>query len=235
MKKYKLIKKYPGSPEIGTIIEIREGTNMYFYGGLQIESPNKYPEFWEEVIEKDYRIIQMKNKRGSVYDLNEWEELCGYELEHHIIYSIKRLSDGEVLTINDNTNEGVIKEFQLCNDNRIIISFVDGLPRYLDATGSTHILKVIKSKFKSEDGVELNYGDDCYIVHKPLNNKTTNIQLNKSKFRKELPPNHSYRLIFSSKEAAENYIDLNKPAYSKAQLLLWLDNPKEAVKELLNK
>ena len=30
MKKYKLIKEYPGSPGLGYILSSKEGTNMYF-------------------------------------------------------------------------------------------------------------------------------------------------------------------------------------------------------------
>ena len=51
MRKFKLIKKYPNSPELGYIIEILPGTNMYFYNGSQICYSDEYPEFWEEIKE----------------------------------------------------------------------------------------------------------------------------------------------------------------------------------------
>lgn len=51
MKKFKLVKTYPNSPELGEVIEMKEGTNMYFYKGLQVMYPDKYPEYWQEVVE----------------------------------------------------------------------------------------------------------------------------------------------------------------------------------------
>lgn len=53
MKKYKLIKKYPGSPELGTIIETREVLD--------------YPEFWEEIVE--YPVGTKVIDTESVYPL----------------------------------------------------------------------------------------------------------------------------------------------------------------------
>lgn len=48
---YKLIKEYPNSPKIGTVIKMRPGTNMYFWNGLQICYPNNFPEFWQKIEE----------------------------------------------------------------------------------------------------------------------------------------------------------------------------------------
>lgn len=53
MKKYKLIKEYPGSPELETIIiEAADIKNKYFIKRNDIwyiNSPENYPEFWEEI------------------------------------------------------------------------------------------------------------------------------------------------------------------------------------------
>lgn len=46
MKKYKLIKIYPGSPILGTIWEYRT------------KDFSNYPEFWQEVIEKEYQMVK---------------------------------------------------------------------------------------------------------------------------------------------------------------------------------
>jgi len=72
MRKFKLIKEYPGSSSLGTIFHI---------GGFAGDV-SKYPEFFEEVIEKDYEILESCPIEGS-------------------IYSVKRLSDGEVFTVGD--------------------------------------------------------------------------------------------------------------------------------------
>lgn len=56
MKKYKLIKIYPGSPKLGTIAEGIYGGESYSYNeysNVSKGSIEDYPEYWEEVIEKD--------------------------------------------------------------------------------------------------------------------------------------------------------------------------------------
>ena len=101
MRKIKLIKTYPGSPKLGTI-------NTY--------APifcDDYPEFWEEVIEKDYKILSFKHKVSNHIWKNDsqlkdtfcivdgkapftsLEEINRYPKVYEI-HSIKRLSDGEV-------------------------------------------------------------------------------------------------------------------------------------------
>ena len=62
--KYKLIKKYPGSPELGTVVTFY--TNWGMYGILQNclykkEIIENQPEFWAE-IKKDYEILSFSQK-----------------------------------------------------------------------------------------------------------------------------------------------------------------------------
>lgn len=60
MKKYKLIKEYPGSPKLGTIVQ----KEFYFYKNREtndIFGILKYhvednPEYWEEVIENKFMV-----------------------------------------------------------------------------------------------------------------------------------------------------------------------------------
>lgn len=55
MKKYKLIKKFPNSPELGTVVFKAGGLNPELYGDEQNnfffkeEDVENYPEFWEEI------------------------------------------------------------------------------------------------------------------------------------------------------------------------------------------
>jgi hypothetical protein len=74
MKKYKLIKQYPGSVVLGTIAQPNDLIQHDFF--------EKYSEFWQEVIEKDYEILISR-------------------VVPQEILSVKRLSDGEVFTIGD--------------------------------------------------------------------------------------------------------------------------------------
>ena len=68
MEKYKLIKEYPGSPKLGTIVEKDErcGSHIYKYkesnnnfGVLKYHVEDNH-EYWEEVIEKRF-MVSTKN------------------------------------------------------------------------------------------------------------------------------------------------------------------------------
>jgi len=80
MKKYKLIKTYPGSPELSTeIIETKinslcpvnecyiSGKTFMLIGddSFEIKNPENYPEFWEKVVKKDYEILCIKHKESN--------------------------------------------------------------------------------------------------------------------------------------------------------------------------
>lgn len=120
MKKIKLIKLYPGSPSLGATLTQKvdidnSDTNNFYWEGSWF-NPNYYPEFWEEVVELDYEIVGMKTLTG---DILEYEDGVCVKRSNSIypsktnklqdcllgnrctIYSVKRLSDGEVFTIGD--------------------------------------------------------------------------------------------------------------------------------------
>jgi len=75
MKQYKLIKTFPGSPELGTIVENKNGS-IYFPQTKETLSSTElnyfdkiitnHPEFWEEVVEKE---VVFKTEDGvDVYE-----------------------------------------------------------------------------------------------------------------------------------------------------------------------
>lgn len=68
--KYKLIKTYPGSPELNYIAEIQPGTNMYFYNGFQIVEIHKHPEFWQPESEWKIKSKVIESEIGSLHWLN---------------------------------------------------------------------------------------------------------------------------------------------------------------------
>ena len=84
MKTYKLIKEYPGSPRLNT--EIIEST---IYGAssvsviksfmikgeeeFRLSNPKNYPEFWEEVVEKD-KVKQPLFKTEDGVDIFKGDE-----------------------------------------------------------------------------------------------------------------------------------------------------------------
>jgi hypothetical protein len=101
----------------------------------------------------------------------------------------------------------------------------------------------VKEKiFTSEDGVDIYMGDVFFSLDKNNLNLRVLEHRNYSKINKKQAYKLGY-LYFSTKEAAEKYIDENKPMYSKKQVLnaLLYSNPfspskhyVEAVKKTLN-
>ncbi len=114
MKKYKLIKEYPGSVELGAIRNDCGGPILQKYF-------TNYSEFWEEVKDHAYQIISFSSNKwsdrlaildengryatlaGSLgWSLKELLEVGVSVKSGHIkIHSVKRLSDGEIFTIGD--------------------------------------------------------------------------------------------------------------------------------------
>ena len=82
---YRLIKEYPGSLKLGSIASTKDGDDLW-KGRIYYD---KYPEYWEEVIEKDYEIRISK-------------------VVPYTILSVKRLSDGEIFTVGDKVEGGII-------------------------------------------------------------------------------------------------------------------------------
>jgi hypothetical protein len=121
MKKYRLIREYPGSPKLGYVIGNTEGTNMYFYNGLQITDPDKYSEFWEEIIE--YPV------GTKVIDTTPQTMGCIYEKLRNGKWKIGNM---DYFTIPD-SSIGKGKRFELvetANKNYHILSFTDVLGKY---------------------------------------------------------------------------------------------------------
>lgn len=204
MKKYRLIKEYPGSPPKGEIISYEKETNI---------SPDVkyYPEFWEEVIEKDYRILSWDIK----YSDNKIRE-------YHI-HSVKRLSDGEVFMVGDsvknhfvkgkirkiilalNLSKDVVSSFSYEKYRNTIFLCVD------NDHGNIPLGQAVKNKtklFTTEDNVEIFEGDKYYSVHI----KGLKI-IENDDYQPKQGNIHDWKR-FSSKKAAEEYILMNKPCLS---------------------
>lgn len=204
MKTYKLIKEYPGSPKLGTA-KLSWGAE-------------DYPEFWEEVVEKEYKILcysqdDNRNCHSTIKRDKSWD-----------IHSVKRLSDGEVFSIGDTLTEGVIQKITLSDYN-------DGI--YLDTKNyiGLPLKKWIKNRlvlFTTEDGVDIFEGDKIYWI-----NLFTLDKVNCNKYKDDIGEcdlkdglislkdfNKSNKtqdisfIGFSTKKAAEKYILMNKPCLS---------------------
>ena len=220
LKKYRLIKTYPGSPKLSTeIIEtqinslcpvnecyINRKTFMLIGDdSFEIKNPENYPEFWEKVVEKDYEILCIKHKKSKCFYRNSIDLR---NLNLYDIHSVKRLSDGKVFNIGENAttalnNYGPITAFEI-NCNRMYIR-TNGSSK---GTFSCNIKDLIVSEllFKTEDGVNIFKGDECWAI-----DKTDLDHLGKVDFRNNHP--YDYALYFSNEKKAQQYIKENKPLF----------------------
>lgn len=244
--KYRLITEYPGSPKLGTMAEIINRTVMYtetdndmpYYSTVIIDF-KKYPEYWEEIVEKNYQILQI-TLTGSfghyISNVSEYSDTYINSLlacKGNYIHSVRRLSDGEVFTVGDNirlnpvgTPVYTIKQIYMLDDSIIFEHDV----------GSIFLKNAIKSKvlFRTEDGVDIFEKDRPWYVSKDKFKITGTADLI---MNINFHPSKNY-LYFSTKEAAEEYILMNKSCLSVKDILKrfngrWSEANDTTLKELV--
>ena len=172
-------------------------------------------EFWEEVVEKDYEILSfidisklIKKEDGLFYRENTQNNgVREDQISHFRINSVLRKSDNCVFSIGDevkqsnviHNNTFVIKAFELDVNNNHLLAI---------SNGGIKISKIEKSKpvlFKSFDGVDIYESDGIFIV-----NKFFSLGFSKGVSYN----NHKDNKFFSTQEAAQEYILMNKPCLS---------------------
>jgi hypothetical protein len=211
-KQYKLIKKYPNSPQLGTVVNYSEKHQIYnnnggdFYTELPKHQVENLPEFWEEVIEKGFEVLSICYDEviyaNKIQGKDYWDGFGFWDYKENSevikIHSVKRLSDDVIFSIGDTTNGGIIKEFSI-HGSKLQLK-VDGLI-FLD----DFLVKKTKI-FTSEDGVDIYEGDVVTWLHGD-NMSIANIGKAHSSMYKHLK-------YFSTKEKAEEYINFRKPCLS---------------------
>lgn len=254
---YKLIKIYPGSPELGFILkpclEQDDDLEEYYLPNDEAVEPWKYPEFWEKVVKKDYKILSFGFRGGldrilrddKYYLIQPNYTDYGFSLEtmlnligstNYYIKSIKRLSDGEIFTIgdtfqNDFNNASKIKSIKIINN----IVYLQYYSKDLYGCKLSNAKKIKQSLLTTEDGVEIFEGDYYYKIFIDKNPWREPFTITKVK------PIHlelSSKIIkrFSTKEKAEEYILMNKPCLSLKEVLnicTFLDRSKKKLEELV--
>ena len=212
MKKYKLIKEYPGSPELGTIAQPNDLIQHDFF--------ETYPEFWEEVIENSFEILSFKQdsgitdlwtlfREGWSRNVNGYPVTGPYTTEAILnnklynIHSVKRLSDGEIFTVGDLVKTPYtdcigITGFQNPEGNEFFIEIPTGFTRLLN------LEKVKNPIFLTHDGKDIFDGDKVWYVNKENLYHDYAIALARTSFNSNT---HAY---FLTREGAEDYIEKNK-------------------------
>lgn len=184
----------------------------------------------EEVIEKDYEILSFK--RGvNIYTVREngrllWDipEYKGMNADitathwteatkkGYIIHSVKRLSDGEVFTVGDKVRYNFSKSCLSLKITKIAYESVGKTPLtlyiYTENGSQSTINNYVKAKlplFTTEDGVDIFEDTTVYGVNSSwlIFSHFTDLK-EKIKYWGNKP-------IFSTEEAAEEYILMNKP------------------------
>ena len=243
MSEYKLIKKLPfeNSPEIGYISKPVQNKLHYWKGNWY--NPKDYPEFWEKVVEKDYEILSFINiNDGNIFNdiryckfLNQkqfyskttgtWVSEIAYAYSY-AIYSVKRLSDEEIFTVGDrieNTNNPHINDkiYGISLEKDEIHVYYQGYDYLQDISHCKQVL------FTTKDGVDIFKGGSYYNVYDfKICNKLTAMN----------PLSKHEKLVFSTKEAAEKYILMNKPCLSINDVVdLEQYNPVETKTSFINK
>jgi hypothetical protein len=245
MKKYKLIKEYPGSPILGSFTEgtsesgksckvIRPDgiTFSNSFGWYWVEN---YPEFWELVIEKDYKVLSMKCNISGCFHSNNCESSIDFMLENkYSIHSVKRLSDGEIFTIGDlcspigkyDDNKCILNRIWFCDPGCLRLSS-DNF-----TLGINDIQKVKQPLFTTKDGVDIFKGDSyCKVNHYSDYSIVSGFTAQGS--------HENYEgLKFSTKESAQEYVLMNKPCLSVRNIMSEIsltDTEKKTLKSLIEK
>ena len=138
-KTYELIQKYPSLDktwEVGMKIYNDNcglcyipRNKKYTQYGLSIAEAENYPEFWQEVVEKEYEIIEVINGGNILLRFN-CNGICVYrsdnvdlslaytlkdvlKVESTKINCVRRLSDNQLFYVGEETNFGKIKGFKI--------------------------------------------------------------------------------------------------------------------------
>jgi len=214
MIKYRLVKEYPGSDHEGIIV--LQKTPNGLYEGYQYNYYSKHvennPEYWEEVIEKDYEIISYSRKGSTACTTTKRRGRENHD-EYWKIYSVKRLSDGEIFTVGDRAKVyeyGSIKTITeiVINDTKSILT--EGIWLRYDS-GSSHMIHAIKVEnpiFLTHDGKNIFAGDKLWWVNKKTFCSDYFVPTPSVTFFSDL------NAYFLTREEAEDYIIENKPALS---------------------
>lgn len=214
MKKYELIKQYPGSDHVGVVVSQKTLNGMYEgweYNYYKRHVENN-PEYWEEVIEKDYEILSYLKKGSTTCTTTKRRGGESHE-EFWNIHSVKRLSDGEVFTVGDKIKvyqHGSTKTIDKISEENDRVSFKNGIWFVYDSGGCTidHAIKQTQPIFLSHDGKDIFAGDEIWYVNKEsldFDHFTTHANVT---FRSDI------NAYFLTQEEAKDYIERNKPRLS---------------------
>lgn len=192
--------------------------------------------------EKDYEILSYKfqnniytKKFNGLY--TDYQTYILENPEKAKIYSVKRLSDGEIFTIGDKFMDGEVNAMEVVNNEMWI--FHNGIKPNIKLKEAK---KIKTPLFTTEDGVDIFEGDKYFqlaLTFKPNFREAIYEEIARSNIkysysfkegREQL--NKSGRYYFSTREKAEEYALMNKPCLSINDILLMQDGMLHLEKKL---
>jgi hypothetical protein len=238
-RKFELIKEYPGSQKLGSIIEFKNGNHFHVYVGQDIDECGikfnkeyhtqlkdcvEKTEFFKEIIQPTYQILEYFTEYQ--FDLGNF---CSgpKRIESNRIKSVIRLSDGEIFSVG-----GVVEFYH--NSIKCIRNIV-GIRKVTDdillnieinfgivRTSEFYLKDVTKSfkqpLFETEDGVKIFEGDDWWCAYdetyfeEKWRWKVVKWSKHNALAHLKLEDKSVHR--FSTEELAKDYIKLYEPKYS---------------------
>lgn len=228
MKKYELIKEFPGSPKLGEIVE-RDILDQYVSSQciiFQEKDIVRYPEYWKEIDENAFGIKSFFTNTTLTVIMNGEGYTTRTLNDDAKIQSIVRLSDNQVFQIGDYVS--LNKSWG--EDNRITkITIKDNIPVFTIESDSGHWSNynqplsewsiVNKSLvFKSDDKVDVFKGDSFYIVDIKTNEFKSWDKDCDMYIASHISPIRPDIRVFASKKNAEEYIKFHQKTLSLADV-----------------
>ncbi len=240
MKTYKLVKKYPGSLEIGTEVvwgnfglsgecyQVKVKAGIFRFAKETIENNS---EFWQEVEQPEYEVLEVKLsddtiltyqgqeciKRTDVFTPSSTYKLDACLKDSRVkINSVKRLSDGLIIKVgNKVTTKGY-----MTTENVTGFILHDGTTSFKKGIwvetveGSMHIERVkevLSPIYTTYDGVEVySYRQVVFWVIDGKYEYALDMCAGNVELIKTQPKTYK---VFSTKEAAEDYVKSLTPLF----------------------
>lgn len=187
-KKYRLIKEYPNSLKLGTVINKIGCKNLW-------EDAPKYPEFWEEIVEKRNYDNVCFEVCQRLYKITKNDSASIFE------YSIEGPCDGLIIANPCWSFGGIDRNFKT--------------KMWKEVPLEQYMAQFKKKLFTTEDGVDIFAGDSyCFV------NKCTLSHVNKNNVANDISGGNNVSFVyFSTEQKAKEYIEMNKPKYSKKDVI----------------
>lgn len=214
MKKFKHKVTGKIASQVSNITSYSIKGESHTYPSWMIEDSNDWEEMIEYKCTKDYEVLFYKSQKTDRIINNETFNVAP-DSSYWNIFSVKRLSDGEVFTIGDKvihcnnvtTKVATITGFSILSNEIWFNTDVYNVPMSLIKG------KYTKTKlFTTEDGVDIYPGSTFCYVDLP----SYKLQLYQNGFftASLLSPIYEDSVYFSTKEKAIDYIVKNKPCLS---------------------